>query len=382
MMRFRRPALQLVLATLALPVAAQRPASVIGSVDVYGLQRVSEESVRGAAALAAGTALPDSASRAAIRRRLRSISGVDDAGLYTVCCDSTGRTMVFIGIAERGARRPSFRVAPSGADHLPREIVERDSVFQVRLREAVEAGRSAEVDSGGHEFFADPALNAIQHEYLAFVRDRVPLLRRVLMNSARPRERTLAAELLDYAEDVRTVIPDLLNAMRDPVSDVRNAAMRALFVIAAHGQKEPALKIQVPGAPFIDMLWSLDWTDRNKASAALWQLSAGRDPKLMGELRGQALGPLIDIARWTDPSHALPGLVILGRIEGRSDNEIFASFLRGERTAILDQAERMRKGDVHERPLEPSSLLRELVRYPTEAQRCSPPSGIVDVFFH
>lgn len=209
------------------------------------------------------------------------------------------------------------------------EIVARDSVFGVRLLEAVRAGRTAEADSGGHEFFTDSALNAIQHEYLAFAATHIPVLRRVLANSASAPEPVLAAEPLDYAPDVAAVIPDLLAAMRDPVSDVRNAAMRALWAIAAYGQKEPALAIRVPAAPFIDMLWSLYWTDRNKSSIALWQLTASRDSKLLAELRSRALRPLIDIARWTDPGHAVPGLVVLGRIEGRSDQEISAAMQRG-----------------------------------------------------
>jgi hypothetical protein len=337
-MRMRSPLLVLFLAA---PLAAQQSLPAVGSIDVYGLRRVTESVVRRAVGIAPGSLLPDSASTAAIRGRLRAIPGVEDAQLFAVCCETSGRTMVFVGIAESGAPSPTFRAAPTGTVRLPAEIMARDSVFGLRLLEAVRAGRSAEADSGGHEFFADSALNAIQHEYLAFAATRIPLLRGVLANSASASERVLAAELLDYAPDVATVIPDLLGAMRDPVSDVRNAAMRALWAIAAYGQKEPALGIRVPAAPFIDMLWSLSWTDRNKSSIALWQLTASRDSKLLAELRARALRPLIDIARWTDPGHALPGVVLLGRIEGRSDREIFAAMRRSDRSAILEEAEHM-----------------------------------------
>lgn len=337
-MRMRSP---LLLFFLAAPLAAQQSLPAVGSIDVYGLRRVTESAVRRAVGIAPGDPLPDSASKASILGRLRAIPGVQDAQLFAVCCETSGRTMLFVGIAEPGAPRPTFRAAATGSVRLPAEIMARDSVFGLRLLEAVRAGRSAEVDSGGHQFFTDSALNAIQHEYLAFAATRIPLLRRVLANSASAPERVLAAELLDYAPDVATVIPDLLAAMRDPVSDVRNAAMRALSAIAAYGQKEPALGIRVPAAPFIDALWSLYWTDRNKSSIALWQLTVSRDSKLLAELRSRALRPLIDIARWTDPGHAIPGVVLLGRIEGRSDQEIFAAMQRGDRTAILEQAEHM-----------------------------------------
>ncbi|MGH7651649.1 MAG: hypothetical protein ACREMS_07365 [Gemmatimonadaceae bacterium] len=338
----------LLLILLAAPLAAQHALPPVGSIDVYGVQQVSESAVRRAVGIAPGDLLPDSAAKVAILTRLRAIPGVDDAKLFAICCEGSGRTMVFVGIAEPGTPRPRFRAAPTGSAHLPAEILARDSVFSQRFIEAIRAGRNAEADSGGHEFFADSALNAMQHQYLAFAATRIPLLRDVLAHSASATQRVLAAELLDYAPDVRTVIPDLVAAMDDPVSDVRNAAMRALWVIAAFAQKEPALDIHVPTTPFIDKLWSLDWTDRNKASLALSQLTLDRDRELLAELRRRALRPLLDIARWTDPGHAFPGVVMLGRIEGRSDPEIFAAIQRGDRASIIAQAVRMlRERDAH-----------------------------------
>jgi hypothetical protein len=264
---------------------------------------------------------------------------VQDAQLSEICCDGSGRTMVFVGIAESGAPRATFRAAPTGNVRLPAPIIARDSIFSLRLIEAVRAGRSAEVDSGGHTFFADSALNGIQHEYLAFAATNISLLREVLAHSASAEQRVLAAELLGYAPDVRTVIADLVAAMRDPVSDVRNAALRALWVIAAYGAKTPAIGIHVPAAPFIAMLWSLVWTDRNKSSLALSELTISRDSALLAELRARAVRPLLDIARWSDPGHAFPGVVLLGRIEGRSDQQIFAAMQRGDRTPIIEEAE-------------------------------------------
>jgi hypothetical protein len=91
------------------------------------------------------------------------------------------------------------------------------------------------------------------------------------------------------------------------------------------------------------MLWSLSWTDRNKSSIALWQLTANRDSAVLAEVRARALRPLIDVARWTDAGHAIPGVVLLCRIEGRRDQEIFAATQRGDRSAILEEADHMLK---------------------------------------
>jgi hypothetical protein len=96
-------------------------------------------------------------------------------------------------------------------------------------------------------------------------------------------------------------------------------------------------------ALFVDLLWSLVWTDRNKSSVALSRLTVGRDSALVAELRARAIRPLIDILRWTDPGHGLPALVILGWIEGRTDEEIFGLIRRGDRAAIVALAEAMLK---------------------------------------
>jgi hypothetical protein len=73
------------------------------------------------------------------------------------------------------------------------------------------------------------------------------------------------------------------------------------------------------------------------------QLTAGRDSGLLRELRTRAIRPLLDIARWADPGHAFPAVLILGRIEGRSEQEISGALQRGDRTRIVEQAERMLK---------------------------------------
>ena len=163
----------LFLIVLTAPLAAQQSLPPVGSIDVYGIQHTADSLVRRAAGIALGDAVPIRDTKAAILARLRAIPGVEDAALSAVCCEASGRTMLFIGIAESGAARAIFRPAPTGS---------------------ARAGRNAEV---------------------------------------------------------------------------------------------------------------------------------------------------LDIARWSDPGHALPGLVILWRIEGRSDQEIFAAIQRGDRKAIIEQAEKM-----------------------------------------
>src|SRR5215210_1711753 len=132
-------------------------------------------------------------------------------------------------------------------------------------------------------------------------------------------------------------------AMRDPSANVRNNAMRALGIIALYAREHPDLRLTVPSAPFIEMLNSPVWTDRNKSSIAVMELSESRDPNLLAELRARALPALVEMARWKSEGHATASIMILGRLAGMSDQAIIATVSRGDRESIIDAV--MRSGD-------------------------------------
>lgn len=136
---------------------------------------------------------------------------------------------------------------------------------------------------------------------------------RALRNSAEAQQRQASATLLGYAQRSAAQIHALTEATHDPDDSVRNNALRSLWAMAS---AKPTDDIQVPAAPVVDLLYSGLWTDRNKSSLLLDQLTRKRDPALLRQLRSQALAPLIEAARWTDPGHSDPLLAILGRIGG------------------------------------------------------------------
>ncbi|MDP9261116.1 MAG: HEAT repeat domain-containing protein [Actinomycetota bacterium] len=327
----------LLLVVPSLRLAAQQMPP-IGIIDVYGLRTLSESSVRGALGIREGDPVPDSAGPAT--RRLRGLPGVADARLKLVCCSSDGKPILFVGVAELGAPVNALQPAPTGSVRLPDDVVQLGRAFDDTLMAAVRQGQAAEHDSAGHAFFDYPAANAIQHRYLA-IAAHLPMLRDVLKHSASAEHRALAAELLGYATNVADAVPDLENAIHDHDEAVRNNAMRALAVIALYAQQSPLLGIDVSATPFVEMLNSLVWTDRNKASFALFQLTAHRDPALLALLRVQALPALVDIARWRSVGHAYAGYMILGRIEGMPDDALEQAWQHGDRSAVLDSAARM-----------------------------------------
>jgi hypothetical protein len=121
--------------------------------------------------------------------------------------------------------------------------------------------------------------------------------------------------------------------------------MRALLVIAKYSKLHPELKIHVPTIEFVRMLNSLVWTDRNKSSGAIDELTASsRYPVLMNELRHSSIDSLAEMARWTNPGHAKAAFKILGRVAGLSEGDIAREWVSGKRDEnVTKMVERIRK---------------------------------------
>ena len=112
--------------------------------------------------------------------------------------------------------------------------------------------------------------------------------------------------------------------------------MRALAVRAVYVQEHPNVRIRIPSQPFVRMLNSLDWTDRNKAGFALIHLSQKRDVALLKSLRKEALPALIEMAHWTRSGYGQPAFVLLGRMVGLSDEAIFTAWQQGDYAKVLN----------------------------------------------
>ncbi len=330
----------LLLALLALPAAGQMPP--VGIVDFYGLRHTTERQVREALQVREGTSLPeaDEAARQMIeaaKQRVRAIPGVRDADISVVCCDA-GRTIVYVGIVETGASVMKFSSAPLGTVRLAEDVVKAGDAFGEALQAAVMKGDAGEDDSRGHSLSSNAGVRAIQERFIAFARRDDARLRDVLAHSGNAEHRALAAQILGYAPDKKSVVAPLSEAMADPDENVRNNAMRALAVIAGYGEANRALGIRVRPEPFVDLLNSPFWTDRNKASFALTELTAGRDPQLLALLGDRALPSLLEMARWKSRMHAPMALVILGRMAGLSEEAVTKAIDANDREGIIAAA--------------------------------------------
>jgi hypothetical protein len=262
---------------------------------------------------------------------------VASAAIDPVCCED-GKTMLYVGIAEDSTPVLELHAAPNGAARLTPDVIQAGMAFGDAQMRAVMRGSTKEDISQGHSLMADSAARMIQLQFVGLAAKHLDTLRKVLRTSSDEDHRAFAAQVLAYSSNKAAIVPDLVYAMRDRSGEVRNNATRALALIALYAQQHPELKITVPYEPFIDLLNSLAWTDRNKASLALMELTETRNPKLLAAIKARAFDSIVDIAQWTNPGHAMAGIFMLGRMAGIADPEIYAMYERGERDKIIAAA--------------------------------------------
>jgi hypothetical protein len=322
---------------LAGPPAQQseQQGPTIGVIDFYGLRTVSESKAREALRLKEGDAPPESTLPAQLR--LEAIPGVLQSRLIFVCCNA-GKATLYVGLEEKGSPATRFRAAPFGAAHLYADVLEAGAAYEKAYSEAEQLGEMGEDELEGHSMMRYPPARAVQQQFVKLAALHLAQLRDVLRTGANAGQRALAAQVLGYDADKKEVVGDLIYGMSDPSEEVRNNSTRAVWLIGMLAQRKPELGIQVPAQPFVDLLNSIVWIDRNKASLALTELTDKRDPVILAAVREHALPALVDMARWKAMVHAQAALFLLGRIGGLSDEEIQKDCDSGDRKAIIAAA--------------------------------------------
>ena len=99
---------------------------------------------------------------------------------------------------------------------------------------------------------------------------------------------------MGYAERSSQQTSALVSAAFYSDGEVRNNAVRALDTLCAVGAE---VTRQIPAEKFVPLLHSLTWSDRNKGSLLLSEMTGSRDPDLLKLLHDQALVPLHEMAQ-------------------------------------------------------------------------------------
>jgi len=306
-----------VLATSA--VADDRLPPPIGTIDFYGLGPIPREKAVAQLPFKLGEQLP----RGSPKRKGDAMAlalGVKRVEFAFICCSPDGKVEAYVGIEPRGSKPLEYNAAPDGEQKLPPDLLAANDEHDAAISAAVRAGEAREDDSQGHALSSYPPARAQEEKFIAFAREHADLLRDVLAHAADARLRAVAAEVLGYAPDKRSIVTPLTWATLDADNGVRNNATRALGVIALYALAHPELDIHVDPAPFIGMLNSVVWTDRNKGSFVLMSVSATRDPAVLERLRRDALPALIDMCAWSNLGHAAAACLMLQRVLGLSDD--------------------------------------------------------------
>jgi len=308
--------------------------------DFYGLHKVPENKVRQVLGAREGDPLPR--SKGDTEEKLDTISGVVESHLEAVCCQG-GKTILYVGIEERGAPHFELREPPDGEEVLPEEITSTYRRFLEAFNSAVRRGSTKEDLTAGHSRMADPSARAIQDMFPVLAKDHLRELRNVLRNSGDEDQRTTAVYVIAYAPKKAEVLDDLQYALKDPDAGVRHNAVQALLAFAVLARLHPEPDLRVEPTWFIEMLNSLSWSDRNRALLALQVLTDNGDPAVLEQLRTRAMPSLVEMARWKTLEHALPAYILVGRVAGLSEAQIQAAWSRGDRESVIGAAAKKKK---------------------------------------
>lgn len=306
----------------ALAVSGKSESYRIGEVEFFGYAGLDLERVRAALPVHEGDAVSEDGMAAlgeTIKRAVREKTGREPTDVTFVCCDDRGGVMIYVGLAG-GSNRPfAFNPAPKGAARLPSAALALYKRFVDAVSDSARTGQTGEDDSKGYALASYPPLRAAQLRIRRYALGHEPLLLGVLASASDAEQRATAAELLGYARQSERQILALVRASRDVDDGVRNNAVRALGVLA---RSDPKIARRIPAAPFVDMLSSGNWKDRNKASGLLDVLSLTRDRRLLALLRARALDSLVEMARWRSHGHASAARAMLGRIAGIGEERL------------------------------------------------------------
>ena len=319
-------------------VCGQIPETLkVGAVDFFGAQGTDTALLVAKLPIHSGQTIKTATMEGTldtIRDVGLAVTGLKVTDVDVVCCDAPERVDFYIGLAGGSYRALTAAAAPTGEVRLSPEemaLYQRDLDL---MMEGIQHGSAGEDDSKGYALSKYPAAQQVQIAMRAYAVGHAGEIERVLKEAKEAGQRQAAAMLLGYGERSAGQVAALVAAANDADAEVRNNALRALWTLAAGG---PLQGLQAQA--LIAMLYSGTWSDRNKVSLLLERLTETRDAALLDELRREAMGPLLDGARWHSVGHAEPFLWILGRM-GKIDEARLGKMVEaGERDAIISAAE-------------------------------------------
>ena len=324
---------------VALSANAEDITPRIGIVEVYGVRKVSAEKIKSSIGAKPGAPLP---ARSAAEEKLDKLSGVVASHIQIVCCDGQ-QTILYVGVEERNAPHIEFHANPVADIFLPKEITEKYDAFIDALAVSMRAHTADEDLTNGYSLMADPDCRDLQTALIPLVAANLTNVDQVLRTAGDAEQRAAAAYVIQYGpRSVRAskIIADALQyALQDPDETVRKNAMISLKAVMVGARLHRDQQIHIEPTWFVELMNSAVWSDRRNASLALLTMTDKPNPEALDLIRQRAMPSVIEMARWHDLEHALPGFILAGRLAGADEKEIQAAWLSGNRDEILRRAE-------------------------------------------
>ena len=306
----------------------------VGQINYFGYAGVDLDAVRARLPLSVGDSLTLTTfarEQASISQEVQGVTGRPPTDLAVLCCDDQRHLLVYVGLNGSSSRPFVPTAPPHGTERLASSALELYNLSLLAMARAGARGELREDDSAGYALSYDPEARKIQLTMREYAAAHATELERVLRGAANARQREATAVLLGYAPIAQAQVDALAYAAHDEDPEVRNNAVRALGLLATVPE---ASAFQIDPTPFVELLLSSRWTDRNKGSLLLAKLTESRDPGVLAAVAGKALPSLIEGANWTNASHAYAFQEILGRIGGVPEGKL-QEMIRAGKTAEI-----------------------------------------------
>lgn len=307
----------------------------VGSIEIYGARKVPVQRIEKALGVKAGDVLP---SREQAEDRINKVGNVLVSRVEAACC--IGHNMIlYIGVEERDAPHIEFHPLPTGALQLAPGITENYRRFLDEVAASIR-GRNADEDlTNGYSLMADPDCRSFQNGFIHSAGSDLPVIASVLRESADPEQRAAAAYILQYAPRTARTTPVMVDgiqwALQDQDDTVRDSALDSLRAIMVGAKLHPEQEIHFEATWLVELMNSVVWSDRIRASQALVTLTDTPNRAALDLLHARALPSVLEMARWHDLKHALPAFMLAGRMAGMDDGRIRQAWVSEDRESVL-----------------------------------------------